>query len=415
MTVELPDPPTLPACEIAPPQTLTFTTHALRPSVSDMLSADWQTLFDRDARGSAWQHPQSVVTECQHLSASPLEPLLIGCGNGGELLGAAILLPKTILTSQAGALGPGWKLNGYRLVGGRFLNSEQVPSVDRQLLSATLDAVGSRRADFLLIEDLDQQSPLADQVLSDLPAGWNVFVPNGRQARLRIRFPAQGDEYWNQFSKKTLGTFRRKLKKFGDARLERITSADQVPEFLAQAHEISRQTWQSRRLGLRIRNNDAERASLSALAEAGLLRSYLWFSNGEPAAFCVGNQAHGVFNYEEVGYATKFAKFSPGQMLIVQMIEDLLAHERPEWFDFGGGDADYKRMFANHTSESGTVWVTPPAWKARASLGWIQCGRALKQTARRAIATLGLATRVRQWIRYGGAPTPTTNPEEETP
>jgi CelD/BcsL family acetyltransferase involved in cellulose biosynthesis len=231
---------------------------------------------------------------------------------------------------------------------------------------------------------------------------------------LRIRFPEQGLDYWNQFSKKTLSTFRRKLKKFGDARLERITQPEQVREFLALAHEISRQTWQSRRLGLRIRNNDAERASLSALADAGLLRSYLWFANGEPAAFCVGNQAQGVFNYEEVGYATKFAKFSPGQMLVVQLIEDLLAHDRPEWFDFGGGDADYKRMFANHTSESGTVWVTPPTWKARASLGWIQCGRTLKQTARRTIATLGLATRVRQWIRYGGTPSPAAAIEEET-
>lgn len=416
MIVEVSDPPTLPVCQPVRFETLTLVTHSLRPFVADAVSEEWQALFDRDAGASTWQHPQSVMTECEHLAASPLEPLLIGCGNDDELFGAAILLPKTIRTSQAGALGPGWKLNGYRLVGGRFLNAEQALSIDQQLWSATLKTVSSRHADFLLIEDLDQQSSLANQVLNSLPAGWNVFVPNGRQARLRIQFP-EGLEYWNQFSKKTLGTFRRKLKKFGETRLERITSGDQVPEFLAQAHEISRQTWQSRRLGLRIRNNEAERASLSALANAGLLRSYLWLSNGEPAAFCVGNQAHGVFNYEEVGYATKFARFSPGQMLVVQMIEDLLAHDRPECFDFGGGDADYKRMFANHTSESGTVWVTPPAWKARASLGWIQCGRALKQTARRTIATLGLATRVRQWIRYGGTPTPaaTATEEETTP
>ncbi len=375
---------------------------ALRTEIDASLQSEWMALFDVAADASSCQHPDSVLTECRHLPDSPLQPLLIGCATEDELCGAAILLPKTIRTNQAGGIGPGWKLHGYRLVGSRFLTAEPAARLEQSLWSATLDAVRSRRADFLLIEDLDQQASLTRRA-NALPSGWNRFVPNGEQARLRIRFSETRHGYWDQFSKKTLGTFRRKLKKFGETRLERITSADQVPEFLAHAHEISRQTWQSRTLGLRIRNSDAERASLTALADAGLLRSYLWYSNGEPAAFCIGNQAHGVFNYEEVGYATKFARFSPGQMLVVQMIEDLLVHDRPEWFDFGGGDADYKRMFANHTSTSGTVWITPPAWKPRLSLAWIQGGRAVKQAARRTAAALGFATAVRQWIRYGGA------------
>jgi hypothetical protein len=371
-------------------------------------------LFDKDLQAAAWQHPRSLMAECGHLPESPLWPVFIACRRGEDLVGAAILLPKTIRTNQAGGIGPGWKLHGYRLVGGRFLNAEQSPRVEEALWSATLETVGGRRLDFLLIEDVDQESPIAEQIARSSPPGWATFIPNGRQARLRIRFPDHDSDYWCQFSRKTLSTFRRKLKKFGTTRLERITHADQVPEFLAKAHEISRQTWQTRTLGLRIRNSDAERASLSALADAGLLRSYLWSSNGEPAAFCVGNQAHGVFHYEEVGYATRFARFSPGQMLVVQMIEDLLAHDRPAWFDFGGGDAEYKRMFANHVSESGTVWLAPPAWKARASLGWIHWCRTLKQVARQTLASLGLGTRIRQWIRYGGQEsTPHVNTEEE--
>lgn len=376
--------------------------HTLCSTRDSTLLAEWRMLFTQDEHASAWQHPQSVLAECAQQSASRRPPAFIGCYESENLVGAAVLLPKSIRTNQAGAFGLGWKLDGYRLVGGRMLNIAQTPNVDRDVWRETLKFVRQQSADFLLIEDLDHESPLAQQVHQELPRDWRLFVPNGQQARLRIQFLESGDGYWDQFSKKTLSTFRRKLKKFGETRLERITHADQVSEFLARAHDISKQTWQSRQLGLRVKNNDAERASLTALAEAGLLRSYLWHYHGEPAAFCLGNQAHGTFHYEEVGYATKFARFSPGQMLVVQMIEDLLAHDRPQCFDFGGGDADYKRMFANHTSESGTVWVTPPTWKARGSLAWIQACRGMKQAARRAISTLGFATRVRQWIRYGG-------------
>lgn len=412
MTVELSEPPVTLPLKPADAAVRAVRRHTLDSTLDSAVFSAWRTLFAGDRRASAWQHPQSVLADCAHRPKSSLQPMFVGCYESKQLTAAALLMPKSIRTNQAGGIGPGWSLNGYRLVGGRFLDEMQTGNVDGALWRETLSIVREQSADFLLIEDLDRESPLAAQIQRELPAGWRLFVPNGQQARLRIQFPADGDGYWDQFSKKTLSTFRRKLKKFGATRLERITRADQVPEFLAQTHEISRQTWQSRQLGLRIKNSKVERASLSALADAGMLRSYLWHSNEEPAAFCLGNQIHGTFNYEEVGYATKFARFSPGQMLVVQMIDDLLARDRPEWFDFGGGDADYKRMFANHTSESGTVWVTPPAWKPRGSLAWIQSCRALKRAARRTISSFGLATRVRQWIRYGG---PTADGSAEAP
>jgi CelD/BcsL family acetyltransferase involved in cellulose biosynthesis len=367
-------------------------------SLESSLCAEWRELFARDLDGCALQHPDYVLSESRFLATERHEPLLTTASCGGRLCGAGALLPKSVRTAQAGGIGPSWRLLGYRLAGSRFLSDG---ADDEELLRGALDAVRRRNADFLMIEDLDQSSTLWNLVESGLPGGWSVFAPHGFQARLKIRLPECASDYWSRFSSKTRGTFRRKLKKFGTTRLERITTSDQVAGFLATAHEVSLQTWQTRRFGLRVRNDAAERAALAALADAGLLRCYLWFSNEEPAAFCVGNQAHGVFHYEEVGYATKFARFSPGQMLVVQMIDDLLEHRRPDWFDFGGGDADYKRMFANHVSSSGTVWLIPPSRRMRALLGWCRLCRAGKQAARHAVARLGLATRVRQWIRYG--------------
>jgi CelD/BcsL family acetyltransferase involved in cellulose biosynthesis len=140
---------------------------------------------------------------------------------------------------------------------------------------------------------------------------------------------------------------------------------------------------------------------LTILAREGLLRCYLWSANGEPIAFTVGNQDKGAFHYEEVGYMTAHAQFSPGQMMLVQMIDDLLTTNRPEWFDFGGGDADYKQVFANHESQSGTLWLWPPIWSNVATVNYIRGCRILRHSVRRVVVNSGFAQRARQWVRYG--------------
>ncbi|HUQ68257.1 MAG TPA: GNAT family N-acetyltransferase, partial [Planctomycetaceae bacterium] len=210
------------------------------------------------------------------------------------------------------------------------------------------------------------------------------------------------EKYWSKFSGKTRSTFRRKLKKFGTTRLDRITEIDQVSSFLAAAHKISHQTWQTRQFGLRVRNDDCELEQFTTLARLGLLRCYLWHVNDEPIAFTIGNQDHGCFHYEEVGYVTAHARNSPGQMMLLQMIDDLILHERPEWFDFGGGDANYKQLFSTHESESGTVWLFPPTVSNHLTVPYLRGCHAVRHVARRWIGDAGLTSRFRQWIRYGG-------------
>jgi CelD/BcsL family acetyltransferase involved in cellulose biosynthesis len=194
--------------------------------------------------------------------------------------------------------------------------------------------------------------------------------------------------------------------------LERITSIEQIPDFLDAAHSISKQSWQSRQFGLRIRNDDAELRQLSALAENGLLRSYLWWIEDQPAAFAVCNQHGGCFRYEEIAYCAEFGQFSPGRTMLQQIVEDLLRYDSPACLDFGGGDAEYKQQFANRESRSGTVWLVAPTWRAGMSLSYLKLCRRLRSAGRSLIKRAGLATTARQWIRAPQGTTPSaTNPE----
>jgi hypothetical protein len=364
---------------------------------------DWQSLFDRDPEASPLQQADYVLAELAGTRASSsLEPVLLRAGTDSECGALGILIPKDIRTSQAGGIGPSWMLHGLRLAGGRFLAEHESYESQSSLLAAATRHCQSVGAAFLLIEDLDERSPLFGAVNNEAAHGCRLFASHEVQPRWRIQFPANADEYWQSFSSRSLSKFRRSLKKFGTVRLERVTSLEQLPDFLRAAHEISQQSWQTRQFGLRIRNDEAELRQMSILAQHGSLRSYLWWIDGHPAAFALCNQHRGCFRYEEIAYCQEFAQFSPGRVMLQQIVEDLLRHDPPRTFDFGGGDAEYKRQFANLESRSGTVWLVPSSMRARMSLMYLKSCRRLRSAARSVVNTCGLATKARQWIRRRG-------------
>ena len=366
---------------------------------------DWRELFDRDPQANPMQHADYVLAELPDAkSTTRAEAVLLRHGPESDCQALGILVPKDVRTSQVGGLGPAWTMRGLRLVGGRFLAREESFETQSCLLSAAMRHCAAVGADFLLIEDLDESSPLHPAVQREAADGCRLFAARDLQPRWRIEFPAVADDYWKTFSSRTLQRRRSKLKRYGQTSLVRVTDIGQIPEFLRAAHEISKQSWQSRQLGLRIRNDESELRQMSILAQHGHLRSYLWAVEGKPAAFAVCHQHRGCFRYEEIAYCAEFRSLSPGVTLLHQIVEDLFRHDPPQWFDFGGGDAEYKQQFGNRESRSQTLWIVPPTWRAGAALAYLNGCRRLRSVARGVVKTCGLATKARQWLRYGGGP-----------
>ncbi len=385
------------------------------------LSADywrWLDLFQRDPDARITQHPDYLfaeVTPCATQSRLDLmksnttrkaaHPLVL-CEalSGDQLVAVGLLVPKLMTTRQAGGFGWNKTFEGYRLAGNRFLGPRHgerpvTNDLQRQMLSACATFVREQQATYLLIEDLERNDPLfaaAESLSSD---GFQLYCPSGIQERLTIDFPAKADEYWQKFSSKTRSTFRRKQKKIGASRLVRITEPGQVAEFLEAAHFVSQRTWQSAQLGLRIHNNDVEAQLFTFLATQNALRSYLLYVDEKPVAFLIGTQFQGHFSYEEVGYDRDFADRSPGLVLLLHVLDDLLKDNPPRRFDFGGGEADYKRLFATSTSESGSVWLVPPGLRPKFWLSFLCTCRLTDRLARACVHQLGLTTLLRQLIR----------------
>lgn len=391
----------------------TITFHHLDVADQQHLSANywrWSQLFDRDPAAQITQHPDALFAELVAV-ASPTSHsqstnhvkhaqslVLCEATADDQPLALAILVPKKMSLRQAGGFGPAWNLDGYRLVGNRLLGTPS-DELAQQMLRACAKFVAQQCATFLLIEDLESSDSLMSAAQSLQPDGFRLFSPSGLQERLKIEFPPNANDYWSKFSSKTRNTFRRKQKKIGQTELERITEPSQIADFLESAHAISQNTWQTQKLGLRVRNDESELRLFTFLATQQALRSYLLSVDGQPAAFLIGTQHKGLFHYEEVGYDRRYSERSPGQVLLLMVLEDLLHSDTPHTFDFGGGDADYKQLFATTTSTSGNIWIVPPGTASQSWVRYLSVCRWTDRQLRSIAKRFGLTTRLRQWIR----------------
>ncbi len=399
----------------------------------------WQALFERDPQARIDQHPDYVLNELRYAQRSGTRAgVVLFAQRGNDVVGAAILAPKQF--GDGKRFGPGWKLSGYRLVGNQLLGAAE-SEVVAVLLDEVRQVLSRTRADFLMIEDIEDESMLRQAVLSGT-GGMRVFQPAAFQAHHRIalesavldksqsdggavchesngtngtnekksgaesneRAPQRvavkratlAETYWqSNFTSKTRNTLRRKVKQFANGRLECVTAVEQVADYLAHAHEISKHSWQTELLGLRVRNDDRELEMLTTLATQGALRSYVLWQGDVPVSFCFGTQHNGVFMYEEVAYDRRHAESSPGQVLVIQMLDDLLAHDSPREFDFGFGDAEYKRQFGNRVSQSGPLWLLKPGLKSACIVGYINGRRRFVQGLRELLVKTGSL----QWVK----------------
>ena len=179
------------------------------------LYQNWLRLFEEDEAAVISQHPDHV---CEELIADPElhdgPAFAISCLQDHGPAAIAVLLPKLVSSRKAGAIGPSWIARGFRLAGSRIIG-DQAANVHEILLTTAAGHVRRMASAFLLIEDLENTSPLWQELQSLTDGGFHLFSPTGIQNRLRIRFPDNAEEYWSGFSRKTRSGFRRKIKKFG--------------------------------------------------------------------------------------------------------------------------------------------------------------------------------------------------------
>ncbi len=356
------------------------------------LVTGWRGLAESSSDALLDAHPQLVLAD-RH------EGLLLNTFHEyGELANLAVLLEKTVKLPMLPGLPWRVRMHGLRLVGSRLLGSDAETAIPafttrfEQLLSGR-DA----RCACLLLEDLPADSPW-----------WQAFEQSSRtravtlvapQTRWFLRVPDSPDAYWSQFSSKTRYNLRRQKRMF-DHQWEAVSDASQVEAFVANASAVSANSWQGKRLGLRVSREDSFLRQFRNLANLQALRCYLLRSQDEPVAFAIGTQWNGRFMLEEIGYDTRYASSSPGTVLLLNMLEDMFQRDTPELVDFGFGDGAYKQLFGNESSQSGTLLVVNRRVWPTLTVGLNRIGKRLERVARGGLRAGGLAEWIRRTYRH---------------
>ena len=209
------------------------------------------------------------------------------------------------------------------------------------------------RFDVLTIGETPIASPLYAAVMVQTKRFLVAELSRKRSLRWLIRMPKDFDSYMLTLGAKSRQNVRREIRMFEKqfkCEFQSVRSVDQVEPFLADAETISRKTYQWN-VGQRIVNDEASRRGLMGLARRGELQCYIVHADANPVAFMRGRLVGGTYEFETAGFDPAYSKSSPGAVLLMYAVRDLIENAHCANFDFGqGGDeVGYKARFGNES------------------------------------------------------------------
>lgn len=343
----------------------------------------WLDCFQSDPEATIQQHPdflfydQRAQRELQQRPGYFLRRLL----DDGTVWAAGVV-PKTVTLPRSAGLGWRRQVRGYRLVGSRFFGRGNIEC--QQTFQSEMEGFLQRQSvDFLLFEDVLQPSPTWTLLTTRPQPTFHMEFLSAVESRSRIRLPQDADLYWRGFSKNARKQNRRLLEDNRRFTLWKATDVGHVAELWEAAKQVAERSWQSDRLRLRLCEDEARFNMLNFLAQQGALRSYVLFDGTTPIAFELDHQFNGYLVSEDAAYDQRYADDGPGRTLLLRVLEDLFEHQSPTWYDFAGGDWDYKRRFANDQCLSSKLWLVKRNIRFQVISLLLRAERALRSSVRR--------------------------------
>jgi len=259
--------------------------------------------------------------------------------------------------------------------------------------------------DLFTLGEVEIGSPLHHASMS-LDAG---LLRNRRQRKDPVRWliplPSSFDDYLAALragTRKSVAYTLRRVERELAYTHQIVTRPDQVESFLQDGESISRRTYQWN-VGQRLEHDEATRERFCRLAEQGRLRCHMLYVDGKPCAFTRGEISGRAYHYETPGFLTQYHRYSPGVVLLMWTIKDLIRNTSCTLFDFGaGGDEHgYKARFGTLPVRCKDLQFAP-VWRpySAALLAINFMLSAAKNAASKAIGSGVLRRRLKKAIRY---------------
>ena len=220
-------------------------------------------------------------------------------------------------------------------------------------------------------------------------AGLKPFVRQ-RYRRSYARLGQEFETYLAGFSAKSRSTCRRKLRKFAEASsgtidLRCYRSEAEIGEFYEAARRVSARSYQERLLEHGLPDGADALAEMRALARKGQARGWLLFLKGAPVSYLWAPAEGGTLLYAYLGYDPDFAELSPGIVLQLEAMRELMAERAFRLFDFTEGDGQHKRLFATDGLDCADLLLLRPNAANLLAAGALQAFDGAVSVAKRAL------------------------------
>jgi CelD/BcsL family acetyltransferase involved in cellulose biosynthesis len=231
------------------------------------------------------------------------------------------------------------------------------------VLAALADSLRGERVDLVRLRMLTVGSDLHAAASSGAPTlRRRRFVPRMRHWTARV--PESMDEFLAARSRERRKNVRRHARRLeeayeGDVEVRLFRSPDQLGELYADCEHIHRSSYQHA-LGVGFSTDERERALTELGMEKGWFLGGLLYLEGEPVAYQLGNAYRGTYATSGTAFNPAHSELRPGTYVLTKVIEELCRDPSVSRLDFGFGDADYKRAFADDSWEEQDVGIFAP-------------------------------------------------------
>lgn len=366
----------------------------------------WRAFWRRDAEGTLDAHDGFFTDAMAAIDpgASPWVKVLRS--DRGDPLG--VVVGRRSRRKPVVRIGyrrmPTPRLRSIEVVHGGIMISDSEAA--RSLaVGAIAGAIDTREAELVTIGHLPGTHPATDDLLGALRNAGRVLVQRRVHWWRRLIHPNTGEPV-DPHSVKTRSNFRRKDRRLvdafgGEVELCRFRSIKDTAAFIALAKRVTARSYQAA-LECGVTESPRWSGVIEALAKHGMFRGFVLTVGREPIAYLLGGVCSGKCTLIATSFDERYAALSPGLVLINRVLDDV-RKQGVGLFDFGFGDAGYKRLHATEQTEDLTILCY--ARRPRATLAWlidVTCTRTADRL-RGCLDRVGWLVRIRKWVRSSRA------------
>jgi hypothetical protein len=174
-----------------------------------------------------------------------------------------------------------------------------------------------------------------------------------------MSMPDTIDQLYQRYSPKNRSNLRRLIRRLektynNDVKVITYTCEDEVEKAIETMVKISARTYQSQLYSV---DSKQSRNLLRLAATRGWLRACVLYIDEEPAAFELALRYGRSYFGFYTGFDPKWKQYRIGTVILLKFLESICGDPQAKLFDFGFGDAEYKRSYADIQWQEASVYL----------------------------------------------------------